>query len=181
MNVTGTFSFLFAVMLFARSVVLHFPAEIHRAKGVSEVAPQLPQALDVEKIAALQFLKNGQVCVTPKTAEYRDDLLEGSTFLFGDVPIPVTAADQPTCSVFVRDLPFEVPDCDVKSAFESFVSFVSSPFISVSFVISRLWPMVLVVSYCLFVVLSRRLYTSLISLYVCFMLVNLSFVPFVTN
>ena len=119
-SVTDTFSFVFAVMPFARSVVLHFPAEIHRAQGVSEVAPQLLQALDVEKIAAVQFLKNGQVRVTCKTAEYRDDLLEGSTFLFGDVPIPVTAADQPIRSVFVRDLPFEVPDCDVKSAFESF-------------------------------------------------------------
>ena len=107
-------------MSFARSVVLHFPAEIHRAQGVSEVAPQLLQALDVEKIPAVQFLKNGQVRVTCKTAEYRDDLLEGSTFLFGDVPIPVTAADQPIRSVFVRDLPFEVPDCDVKSPFESF-------------------------------------------------------------
>ena len=119
-SVTDTFSFVFAAMPFARSVVLHFPAEIHRAQGVSEVAPQLLQALDVEKIAAVQFLKNGQVRVTCKTAEYRDDLLEGSNFLFGDVPIPVTAADQPIRSVFVRDLPFEVPDCDVKSAFESF-------------------------------------------------------------
>ena len=119
-SVTDTFSFVFAVMPVARSVVLHFPAEIHRAQGVSEVAPQLLQALDVEKIAAVQFLKNGQVRVTCKTAEYRDDLLEGSTFLFGDVPIPVTAADQPIRSVFVRDLPFEVPDWDVKSAFESF-------------------------------------------------------------
>ena len=34
--------------------------------------------------------------------------------------IPVTVADQPIRSVFVRDLPFEVPDCDVRSAFESF-------------------------------------------------------------
>ena len=58
-------------MPFARSVVLHFPAEIHRAQGVSEVSPQLLQALDVEKIAAVQFLKNGQVRVTCKTAEYQ--------------------------------------------------------------------------------------------------------------
>ena len=119
-NDTDTFSFVFAVMPFARSVLLHFPEEIHRTQGVSEVAPQLLQALDVENTAAVQFLKNGQVRVTCKTAEYRDDLLEGSTLLFGDVPIPVTAADQPIRSVFVRDLPFEVPDCDVKSAFESF-------------------------------------------------------------
>ena len=59
-SVTDTFSFVFAVMPFARSVVLHFPAEIHRAQGAYEVAPQLLQALDVEKIAAVQFLKNGQ-------------------------------------------------------------------------------------------------------------------------
>ena len=119
-NVADTFSFVFAVMPFARSVVLHFPAEIHRTQGVSEVAPPLAKALDVEKIAAVQFLKTGQVLITCKTAEYKDDLLKGSTFLFGDVPIPVTAADQPIRSVFVHDLPFEVPDCDVKSAFKSF-------------------------------------------------------------
>ena len=143
-NVTDTFSFVFAVMPFARSVLLHFPAEIHRTQGVSEVAPQLLQALDVENIAAVQFLKNGQVRVTCKTAEYRDDLLEGSTLLFGDVPIPVTAADQPIRSVFVRDLPFEVPDCDVKSRSSPLA--LSSPFISVSFVISRLWLMVRIAS-----------------------------------
>ena len=55
-----------------------------------------------------------------KTSEYRDDLLEGSSFLFGDVPIPVTAADQSIRTVYVRYLPFEVTDCVVKSAFESF-------------------------------------------------------------
>ena len=69
-------------------------------------------------IDAVQFLKSGRVRVTCKTAEYRDDLLEGSTCLFGDVPIP--AADQNIRFVFVRDLPFEVPDDDVKSVFERF-------------------------------------------------------------
>ena len=88
--------------------------------GISEVAPQLLRALDAEMIDAVQFLKSGRVRVTCKTAEYRDDLLEGSTFLFGDVPILVTAADQNIRFVFVRDLPFEVPDDDVKSVFERF-------------------------------------------------------------
>ena len=76
MNVTDAFSFVFAVMPFVRSVLLHFPEEIHLTQGVSEVAPQLLQALDVENIAAVQFLKNGPVRVTCKTAEYRDDLLD---------------------------------------------------------------------------------------------------------
>ena len=68
--------------------------------------------------------------MTRKTADYWDDLLEGSTLLFGDVPIPVTAADQPIHFVFVRDLPFEV----------------SALFVHVSkSVNSRRWLMVLVV------------------------------------
>ena len=112
------FTFSFADMAFGRSVVLHFPLEIQKNLGISEVAPQLLRALDAQKIDALQFLKSGRVRVTCNTAEYRDDLLEGSTFLFGDVPIPVTAADQSIRFVFVRDLPFEVPDDDVKSVFE---------------------------------------------------------------
>ena len=70
-KVTDTFLFVFAVMPFAKSVVLHFPAEIHRTQGVSEVASQLLQALDVEEIAAVHFLKNGQVRVTCKTADCR--------------------------------------------------------------------------------------------------------------
>ena len=120
MNVTDSLLLLFQRMPFPKSVVLHFPAEIHRTQGVPEVAPQLLRAIDVQKIAAVQFLRNGRVRVTTKTLDYRDEVLEGSTFLFGDVPIPVTAADQPLRSVFVRELPVEVPDVDVKSVFESF-------------------------------------------------------------
>lgn len=100
--------------------MLHFPAEIHKTTSISEVTPQLLRALDADKVSAVQFLRGGKVRVTCKTSEYRDDLLEGSSFLFGDVSIPVTAADQSICSVYVRDLPFEVTDCVVKSAFESF-------------------------------------------------------------
>ena len=110
MDVTDTLLLLFQRMPLPKSVVLHFPAEIHRTQGVSEVAPHLLRALDVQKIAAVQFLRNGRVRVTTKPSDYRDELLEGSMFLFGDVPIPVTAPDQPLRSVFVCDLPVEVPD-----------------------------------------------------------------------
>ena len=105
-------------MAFEKSVVLHFPEEIYRTTGIAEIAPQLLRALDPDKVCAVQFLRNGRVRVTCKSTEYRDDLLEGSSFLFGDVP--VTAADLSIRSVFVRDLPFEVPGRDVQSSFESF-------------------------------------------------------------
>ena len=71
----------FADMAFGRSVVLHFSQEIQKNLGISEVAPQLLRALDAEMIDAVQFLKSGRVRVTCKTAEYRDELLEGSTSL----------------------------------------------------------------------------------------------------
>ena len=107
-------------MPFPKSVVLHFPAKIHKTQGVSDVAPQLLRALDAHKIEAVQFLRSGRVRVTAKTAELRDELLEGSTLLYGDVSVPVTAADQHIYPVFVHDLPVELSDDDVKCAFKSF-------------------------------------------------------------
>ena len=101
-------------MPFPKNVVLHFPAEVYKTQGVTEVAPQLLGALDAHRIAAVQFPRNGRVRVTAKTSEYRDELLEVSTFLYGDVPIPVTAADQHIRPVFVRDLPVELSNDDVK-------------------------------------------------------------------
>ena len=106
--------------MFPKSVVLHFPPEIYRSSGVSETAPQLLRALEADKVAAVQFLHNGRVRVTCKTVEYRDELLEASSFLYGDVSVPVTAADQHVRSVFVRDLPIDIPDADVLSTFQSF-------------------------------------------------------------
>ena len=100
--------------------MLHFPEEIYKTTSISDVTPQLLRALDAENLTAVQFLKHGKVRVTCKTAEYRDDLLDGSSFLFGDVSVPVTAADQPIRSVFVGDLPVEVLDYEVKFAFEVF-------------------------------------------------------------
>ena len=53
------FYFVVAEMAFGRSVVLHFPSEIHKNHGIFEVAPQLLRALDAEKFDAVQFLKSG--------------------------------------------------------------------------------------------------------------------------
>ena len=41
-------------MAFGRSVVLHFPQEIQKNLGISEVAPQLLRALDAEMINAVR-------------------------------------------------------------------------------------------------------------------------------
>ena len=69
-NVLNRCTISFADMAFGRSVVLHFPQEIQKNLGISEVAPQLLRALEAEMIDAVQFLKSDRVRVTCKTAEY---------------------------------------------------------------------------------------------------------------
>ena len=107
-------------MSFPKSVVLHFPEEVYKFVGVADISPQLLNALGPDKVSAVQFLRNGRVRVTTKTTAYRDELLRGSSFRYGDVEVPVSAADALFLAVYVRDLPYEVPDADVVSVFKAF-------------------------------------------------------------
>ncbi|KAK2556475.1 hypothetical protein P5673_021365 [Acropora cervicornis] len=105
--------------LFQLSVILHFPPEVYLRRGVGELAPLLVRALHENEISALQFLRGGLARVTVRSSAYREELLS-SDFLFEDTPIPVTPADRPTISVYLRDLPVEISDGSVRSALESF-------------------------------------------------------------
>ena len=100
-------------MAYHKSVMLYFPEEIYKFVGVAQIAPQLLNALGPNKVSAVQFLRNGLVRVTARTAAYRDELLRGSSFCYGDIEVPVSAADAVPRLVYARDLPFEVPDADV--------------------------------------------------------------------
>ena len=88
-------------------------------RGVGELAPLLVRALHEREISALQFLRGGLARVTVRSSAYREELLS-SDFMFEDTPIPVTPADRPTISVYLRDLPIEISDDSVRSALESF-------------------------------------------------------------
>ena len=105
--------------LFQLSVILHFPPEVYLRRGVGELAPLLVRALHESEISALQFLRGGLARVTVRSSAYREELLS-SDFMFEDTPIPVTPADRPTISVYLRDLPVEISDDSVRSALESF-------------------------------------------------------------
>ena len=63
-----------------------------------------------------------------RDAVYPEELLS-SDFLFEDNPSPVTPADRPTCSVYLRGLPVEISDESVRTAFDAFgdVFFPSVP------------------------------------------------------
>ena len=113
------FSILEMGELFQLSVILHFPPEVYLRRGVGELAPLLVRALHENEISALQFLRGGLARLTVRSSAYEEELLS-SDFLFEDTPIPVTPADRPTISVYLRDLPVEISDGSVRSALESF-------------------------------------------------------------
>ena len=105
--------------LFKLSVILHFPPEVYLRRGVGELAPLLVRALHEKELSALQFLRGGRVRATLHDSAYREELLS-SDLLFEDTLIPVTPADRPTTSVYLRDLPVEISDGSVRSALEAF-------------------------------------------------------------
>ena len=119
MFLVSEFTVLSMRELFQLSVILHFPPEVYLRRGVGELAPLLVRALHENEISALQFLRGGLARVTVRSSAYREELLS-SDFLFEDTPIPVTPADRPTISVYLRDLPVEISDGSVRSALESF-------------------------------------------------------------
>ena len=101
------------------SVVLHFPDSVYANCGSSEVLPRLLEAVDAEKVTSMQFLRGGRVRLTFKDQASCDDLIS-TGLVFDDVHVRVVRADLRFRSVYVRDLPFEVPDDDVKTLYESY-------------------------------------------------------------
>ena len=107
-------------MAFPKSVVLHFPAEVYKSTGANEIVPHLLRVLEPDNVSAVQFLRSGKVRLTLKSIEYRNTLLHKSSLLYREVSIPVTVSSVPIRSVYICDLPFEVPDIEVQTVFESF-------------------------------------------------------------
>ena len=110
--------------LFPLSVILHFPPEVHLSRGVGDLCPLLVRALHANKISALQFLHGGHVRVTVRKPAFREELLSNDLF-FEDRKMPVTPAGVHVVTVYVRDLPVELSEETVKSAFSSYAEVYS--------------------------------------------------------
>ena len=104
--------------LFPPSIILHFPPEVYLSHGVGDLCPLLVRMLHAKKISALQFLGGGHVRVTVPEPAYRGELLSNDLF-FEDGKIPVTPAGVHV-TVYVRDLPVELSDEFIKSAFSAY-------------------------------------------------------------
>ena len=83
-----------------RTLALHFPRDVYRSVGASQVLPELVKSLD---------LPNGVVRATYKeSAQVDAALVRGISFR--GAPLRVAPVDSRTRLVYVRDLPVEVPD-----------------------------------------------------------------------
>ncbi|CAH3193132.1 unnamed protein product, partial [Porites evermanni] len=98
-----------AVLQCPRTLAVHFPSEIYRSTGSSQVLPELVKSLDLPNVCAVQFMPNGVVRVTYKEPAQCDAAL-ASGINFRGAPLRVAPVDSRTRLVYVRDLPVEVPD-----------------------------------------------------------------------
>ena len=101
------------------SLLAYFPEEVYRYVGSSVVLPQLLEAVDQEKLVAVQFLRGGLVRLTFQDTESCDEVIQRG-LSFGETPIRVSHADAKVRCVHLRDLPAEVSDDDVSSFFSFF-------------------------------------------------------------
>ena len=98
-----------AVLQCPRTLAVHFPSEIYRSTGASQVLPELVKSLDMPNVRAVQFMRNGVVRVTYEEPAQCDAAL-ASGISFRGASLRVAPVDSRTRLVYVRDLPVEVPD-----------------------------------------------------------------------
>ena len=115
----GLFFVMAAVLQCPRTLAVHFPSEIYRSTGSSQVLPELVKSLDLPNVCAVQFMPNGVVRVTYKEPAQCDAAL-ASGISFRGAPLRVAPVDSRTRLVYVRDLPVEVPDDGLKVFLRAF-------------------------------------------------------------
>ena len=98
-----------AVLQCPRTLAVHFPSEIYRSTGSSQVLPELAKSLDLPNVRGIQFVPNGVVRVTYKEPA-QCDAARACGIRFRGAPLRITPVDSRTRLVYVRDLPVEVPD-----------------------------------------------------------------------
>ena len=91
------------------TLAVHFPSEIYRSTGSSQVLPELVKSLDLPNVRGIQFMPNGVVRVTYKEPAQCDAAHAGG-ILFRGTALRTTPVDSRSRLVYVRDLPLEVPD-----------------------------------------------------------------------
>ena len=102
-----------------RTLVVHFPSEIYRSTGSSQVLLELAKSLDLLNVRGIQFMPNGVVRVTYKEPAQCDAPL-ACGIRFCGAQLRITSVESRTRLVYVPDLPVEVPDDGLKVFLRAF-------------------------------------------------------------
>ena len=102
-----------------RTLAVHFPSEVYRSTGSSQVLPEFVKSLDLPNVCAIQFMPNGVVRVTYKEPTQCDAAI-ASGIRFRGAALHITPVDSCTRLVYVRDLPAEVPNDGLKVFLRAF-------------------------------------------------------------
>ena len=94
---------------------MFFPEDVYRAFSTSEVLPQLLECLPSDKVVTVQFLRGGVVRLTFKDEASLTDVLARGIY-FQEIHLRVVRAMSEVRTLYVHDLPVEIPD-DVVSSF----------------------------------------------------------------
>lgn len=108
-----------SVLQCPRTLAVHFPSEIYRSSGASQVLPELVKSLDLPNVRGIQFMPNGVVRVTYKEPAQCDAAL-ASGIRFRGAALRISTVDSRTRLVYVRDLPVEAPDDGLKVYLRAF-------------------------------------------------------------
>ena len=108
-----------SVLQCPRTLAVHFPSEIYRSTGSSQVLPELVKSLDLPNVRGIQFMPNGVVRVTYKEPAQCDAAL-ASGIRFRGAALRISPVDSRTRLVYVRDLPVEAPDDGLKVYLRAF-------------------------------------------------------------
>ena len=105
--------------LYPKSLLLHFPPQVYQRTSPSELLPKVLQIVKPEVLKCAQFLQGGKVRLSFKEKSDRDHLLYEGLCVDG-VDIPVTEHGKKLTTVYLRDLPFEVPSNDLYAFFADY-------------------------------------------------------------
>ena len=100
--------------------LIAFPPDgLHKKRSNVDIFAELLQSLNAIDVSCIQFMPNGYVQITFTSLEARGAALINGIFL-GPNRLHVFEAVKIVRTVFVHRLPFEVPDEQIRRAFEDF-------------------------------------------------------------
>ncbi|KAJ7365588.1 hypothetical protein OS493_005705 [Desmophyllum pertusum] len=101
------------------SLVAFFPPAVYHTVGSHMVLPELLQSVSREQLSTAQFLRNGAVRLTFKTAASCDAVVAGGIHVHGH-DLRVVSVETKSRLIHLRDCPAEVPDSKISGFFGPF-------------------------------------------------------------